>query len=152
MDPADFGLELILAEEHGPRQRKPVRESNGPEVRETLVIQRQDFTTASAFTIHEPGTSMPVDGPGMLTDILIIADSDQFDIHVEIDGRDVVADSFTDLQDDTVELSRIAAYQRSDDNFVIDISEYDFRDRVDASITPQESITFLRQRAEFDLL
>lgn len=148
MDEERFGLELIVAEEQ--RRQDPVQTED--EVNEPLVIDRRDFTTADAFSIHEPGTTFPIEGPGTLIDLLIIADSDQFDVYVEVDGRKMVGESFTSLQDDTVELARISAYERvGDDNYVFNLTELDFRHQIRASITPQEEITFLRQRADLDL-
>lgn len=145
----DFGLELIVAEEQA-RQEAQAEEDEA--VRNPLVIDRQDFTTASSFSIKEPGRSFPLEGPGTLVDLLLIADSDQFDVSVEVDGHSIVTEAYTNLVDDSVELARIAAYQRTgDSNYVLNISDLDFRAKIDASITPNEQITFLRQRADLSI-
>jgi hypothetical protein len=169
MDDHEFGLELILAEEQA--SQYPVQRGGGSgggsggdsgdsgggsgresEVWNPLVIDRQDFTTADAFPIKEPGTEFPIEGPGTLIDLLIIADSDQFDVYVEVDGREIVTSSFTRLQDDTVELARISAYQRADDpNYVFDLTQLDFQHQIRAVITPHQEITFRRQRADLNL-
>lgn len=149
MDDDDFGLELIAAEERAIQAGQPDADD---EIREAIVIDRQDFTTADAFQINEPGQTFPIDGPGTLIDLLIIADSDQFDVYIAVDGRQIVAEAFTSLLDDTVELARIAAYQRvDDDNYVFNFTDVDFQHQIEAAITPNESITFLRQRADLDL-
>jgi len=72
--------------------------------------------------------------------------------HVEVDGREIVTSSFTRLQDDTVELARISAYQRADDpNYVFDLTQLDFQHQIRAVITPHQEITFRRQRADLNL-
>lgn len=150
MQPDDFGLNLIVAEERA-QEGKPDDDDDEEDVRSPLVIDRQDFTTASAFDVKEPGRSFPIEGEGTLVDLLVIADSDQFDVYVAVDGKNIVSEDYSSLVDDSVELARIAAYQRTNDsNYVLNVSDVDFRSEIEAVITPREEITFLRQRADLD--
>lgn len=145
--PLTFGERLILAEEH----RRAPREASPPHRADVLVIERTDFTTTSAFHIQEPGRELPVEGPGTVVNMAVIADSDQFDVFLAIDGETTLSDPFTTLQTRSSELERIGAYERDDGDYVWTASDYDFQDAVDVVITPQESITFRLQRAELEL-
>lgn len=142
-----FGQRLILAEE---RTRHPARQppASRPEV---VVIERMDFTTNQGFHIEEPGRAMPIEGAGELVNLAVVADSDQFDIYLAIDGREKASGAATDLEPVSAELERIAVYERNDGRFVWTASEYEFRQSVDAVVTPREQITFQLQRAELDL-
>lgn len=121
--------------------------------REHLVIQREDFTTDRAFTVKQPGVSMPISGPGTLVDAVVVGDSGNFKATVKADGQRIVDDEFTDLELRSSELERIAAYQREADGaFVFAVNDYEFQQDVEVAIDPHESITFLLQRAEVDLV
>lgn len=151
-----FALQLIAAEEQRVREVEvadPPRERPVSPVEprpEQIVISRRDFTTTSAFNLHDPSTSLPLEGPGTLVDLLIISDSDQMDIFLSIDDRDIVQESFQSIQADSSDLSRLAAYERTDNKFVFSASDYEFQHQLSAGVVPNEETTFDRQRVEVD--
>lgn len=155
---SDFALDLIIAEERRRESRKIGGSAGGGGSggagvdRETLVINRENFETDTAFQVKEPGVSFPIDGPGVLDTLVIACDSDQYDVFLKVDDQDVAADSFTNLKEISGELSRIAAYTDSDGNNVFAASDYQFQHEIDAAVTPQGSLTFRLQRAEIDLI
>lgn len=148
---SDIGLDLILAEERRRQDRVVVEDDDSPVDTDLLVIERQNFTTSDAFTLKEPGNSLPLDGPGDLSSLVVSADSDQYDVFLKVDDQVVVNDSWTNVESISGELTRIGAFQDSDDNRVFSASDYSFRDELDAVITPQASVTFSLQRVEVDL-
>lgn len=154
MHPADeLAVRIALADEQ--RSESSESESDSVSVVETnelLVIERQGFTTASAFNVKEPGTSMPIAGPGTLKSLLIIAEDDTFEVFFEIDGQTVIDDSFTALEEISDELPDISAYERGDGFFVVTVQDYEFQSAVNAVISPTASATFTRQRAEVDVI
>lgn len=149
MSERPFGEELILAEA---RQREQASET-AKRQRELVIIERESFTTADRFVVQDEHGEFPIDGPGTLDTLLLVADVDTFGIEIVVDGRHVVNDSFSNLQDDSPELERLSAYQRgSDDQFVFAAADYPFQQRLHARIHPSESTTFDRQRAEVDVV
>lgn len=151
MHPADE-LALRIALEEGRQGSIESRDGAAEgEVPELVVIERRDFTSGSAFNVKEPGRAFPIDGPGTLDSLLIIADDDDFDIYLAIDGQTLVDDSFASLSAISSELNRISAYDGAP-GYVFAATDYEFFDRVEAVIQPQTTITFRRQRAEVDLI
>lgn len=145
MQPEDFGLELILAEAS--------RETAGDQANEELiVIERQGFTTADAFHVHEPGITLPMEGPGTLRSLVIVAQADTFNVDLYVDGQTVISESVSNLITDADEMPDISAYQRSDGDYVFSATDYQFASAVDAVIEPTASTTFERQRAEVDTI
>lgn len=154
MDEVGFHERLIIAEEEARTVTVSPSDDDAsqPTRPETIVIQRESFTTASSFHIREPGRQLPLAGPGTLVQVLVIADSTQFNAHLELDGQVMISDAFADIRDRSSELVRIDAYQRADGDYVFTAEGYEFQDTIDAVISPQESITFTLQRAEFDVI
>lgn len=149
MDADEFGRELIIAEE----AVRDEGESVAVDRSEVVPIQREDFTATVGFVFHEPGTSMPIDGPGTLVNATLIAETSDFRVTLDVDGREVVADTFEGLMTHSAALERISAYQRnSDDNYVFVASGYEFQDAVNVAIVPDDSLTVRLQRAEIDVV
>lgn len=119
---------------------------------EHVIIQREAFTANSAFHFEEPGRSMPVSGPGTLVNSLLVADSDEFGVYIELDGQTVIDASFPTLMLRSDELDRIAAYRRGDDKYVLAVSGYEFQEEVDVVIQPDGSLSVTLQRAEIDVV
>lgn len=153
--PLSFGERLVLAEEHRRDHDQPPASTAEPPSRpqsETVVMQREETTTNGSFHISEPGQSLPVAGPGTLVSAVVIAETDQFDVFVELDDQTVASAPAATLRTRSAELERIAVYERENGDTVVTVSDYQFQQHVDVVITPQESITFPLQRAEVDVV
>lgn len=150
-----FALGLILAEERGEdgpgRERAPGAQA-GRLVRENVIMEREDYTTAEAFHIHQPGRSMPIEGPGTLIDALVIADKNDFGCYAEVDGQTIVNQPFTQLEKRSAELSRVSAYTQQDGDSVFSVNDYEFQQAIDVVIQPTEEVRFSVIRAEADLI
>jgi len=91
----------------------------------------------------------PLNTSGQIETILVIAQSDTFNITLDIDNDKVLDNnSWQSINDVSQELSHIAGYQRSSGEYVLSISDYPFNDRLDFSIKATGQTTFDRIRVE----
>lgn len=148
-----FALQLIAAEENQLETAADGGQTQGSRS-EVIPIERENFTATSGFAFNQPGTTMPIDGPGTLIEAVLVAQSEDFDVTVELDDRRVVGEAFATLRGRADELERLSAYQRSpDDNFVFIAAGYEFQRHVNVTITPTDtSLDVVLQRAEVDVV
>lgn len=148
-----FEEKLILSEEMFWRknQVEVIEESDRP-----FFVEMRDFTKNSPFgprrqdDATDPSDKQddfPIKGRGKLDNLLIIADSDQYELNVAVDDRDVVDDSYSSLSSISDELEHVSAYNR-DNEFITLVTDYPFEEGLYVTIKPLESIFFYRVRAE----
>lgn len=126
------------------------------ESEDPFFIEMRDVTKSSVFSPRSTASAtdtstvqddFPITGGGRLDNLLVISNSDQFDINVAVDDRDVVDDSFSTLNSISNELENVSAYSRSNQHIVV-VSSYPFNEAIHADIRPRGEINFPRVRAE----
>lgn len=92
---------------------------------------------------------LPVHQDGTLVDAVVIAEDSNFALKVEIDEHDIIDDTYSYISDVSTELSKVGAYQTSNGNYLVHVTDYDFNERLDVGIRPQnENIEFKLIRIE----
>lgn len=155
----DFGLGLILAEEA--RRGADGGETPAHRAEQSVVIERKDFLATAAFTVNDGQRSFPVSGVGTIESLLLITDTEDYSITVELDtdsdmaGEDessfLARESYADLRELSTELSSVAAYETDSGHYLLDIGPVNFLDNVRVMVYPDSKLRVYRQRAEISI-
>jgi len=95
--------------------------------------------------------NVPIEVSGHLDDFLVVADSTEYSVKVEVDDHNIVDDTFNFLRSYSDELSKISAYDTLDDDFVVAVGDYEFDERFNVEIKPNsEDVTFTIIRVEIE--
>lgn len=129
---------IILSEEQG---QQPI-ELEEEEDDELFFIDEEDITVNGGVNFSptsrdENGevSQLPISGEGELDDFLVISETNQFEVTVEVDGYNVVDDTYQNLAGSTNELTHVSAYKRNG-TYVVAVQDYSFKERFDAGVTP----------------
>lgn len=141
---------IIIIDDREPEEQtteqKPVRVE---EQRGKLVFIRNDKVEISHETrpfsdkkYHEgqiPRISqLPIHGTGVLDNAVVVSDSRNYSLIVEVDESNIVDDTFQNLERRAEDLGNISAYEdTSRGDFVVVVEDYDFKDRFDMKIIPE---------------
>lgn len=120
-----------------------------------LIFAEEDDVELSGGTWYSPRSGnlvgetdkFPVEADGELDNFLVVVNSPQFEVRVQIDDNLVVNDTFNDLQTFSNSLSNVSAYT-SGDNHVVNVSNYPFKEYLDVGVRPLDSITLKKIRVE----
>lgn len=94
---------------------------------------------------------VPIEMNGYLEDLVIITDSPDFSVRVEVDDHNVIDDTFNFLQKYSDELSKVSAYDTLDDDYVVAACDYDFEEWFNIEIKPDnDDVTFTIIRVEIE--
>jgi len=160
-------LEYILTRE----SQSPVREDEEEDDTESgrVLLEQQESEPSDVFFIEEQDVTLkagvfnqpsaedeigsmqelPIKQSGTLVDFVLIAEDSNFSVKVEIDEHDIIDDAYSYISDMSTELSRIGAYRDKDDNYVVHVADYDFRERLNVLIRPEnDNTTFKLIRLE----
>jgi len=113
------------------------------------MVEKKDFTESTAFLVEDEDVQMPVEGPGRVKQLIVLAREKNFAVTVEVDRKAVVDSTFTELQELSTELSDVAAYVK-DGKYLVAAAGYPFRKNLKVSVKPEEEIYF--DIARLDLL
>ena len=147
----DFVTNLILIEE---MRRNEVDETvidveeNDERV---FFIQQKNVIESTQFTPRASDhhqDELPVRGDGKMHNLLVVADSTNFDVTVYVDDRYVVDDSYNNLSAISDELQHVSAYETPSGSYVVAVSDYPFTKMFDADIRAREPIEFSIIRIE----
>jgi len=121
--------------------------------RETLYFfQLDNITRGGAFRPKDESNdaeNFPLEASGQIETITIVSDSDTFETTFILDDDKVIdGTSWSELNSISQELAHIGAYQRSEGDYVLSISDYPFNEVVDLSIAPESETTFSLIRVE----
>lgn len=121
-------------------------------------IEERDVTLRSGV-FNEPESPdtladmqhMPLEQSGLLENFLVVADSPNFKVRVEVDDHNILDDEYSFIETNSNEFTKIGAYQRTDGKYVVSVSDYEFRERFDALIRPiDDNILFDVIRVEVE--
>lgn len=118
---------------------------------ETLVDDRSSFTTSNVVRPAPSGSSIQVDGPGMIDTLLVRADSDAYSVRVETDKSELVSADFLTLKSLSDDLQHVSAYTDTGGKSVVVITNYPYQGWSSISIDPNGEVTFDKIRAEWIL-
>lgn len=166
-------LELILEEEQADKQASDDTHSESDEDTDSNValldqkkIEDNDYVfieerdvTLQQGVFNQPAAEdeigdieeLPIEQAGTLVDFVLIADDSEFSVKVEIDEHDIIDDTYEYISDVSTELSKIGGYEDNDGNYVVHVSEYEFQERCNVLIRPENNeILFKLIRLEAD--
>lgn len=113
-------------------------------------IQRKGHFRPDNPKVGDKG--FPLQSSGQIESITIIAGSSNFSTFVQVDDDKVLDDEdWSYINDISQELPHIGAYRRTDDDYVLSISDYPFNREIDFSIEAKEEISFTLIRVEIML-
>ena len=121
------------------------------EDKELTFFERKNITRSTPFDPESKDgkESFPIRGRGSIDNILVQSESDTFGLFLRVDDDDIIDnESFTYLNSISQELSHISAYQRTDGDYIVSITDYPFTESVEFSIIPTEETTFTLIRPE----
>lgn len=117
-------------------------------------FETQNVTRSIAFDPESPDgdEKFPIQGRGSIDNILVQAESDTFEVFLRVDDDTIIdAKKFSYLESLSQELSHISAYQRTNGDYILSITEYPFKERVKFSLIPSQETTFTLIRPELRL-
>lgn len=120
------------------------------EAEKVFLIEQTNITARSQFTPKagsDDQDRLPIHGLGRLDNLVIISNSNLYDVNVAVDDRDVVDDSYDTLNTISNELEHVSAYSRNN-SFVVVVTDYPFEEGLHIRIRPRERMTFSRVRVE----
>ena len=114
-----------------------------------VTLQKGVFNQLAAEDKVGDIQQLPIKQSGTLIDFVLIAEDSNFSVKVEIDEHDIIDDTYTYISDVSTELSKVGAYKDNDGNYVVHVTDYDFRERCNVLIRPEnENTTFKLIRLE----
>lgn len=148
MNEEQFVMSLIAAEE---RQAQQEPEDEGSKL---FFIERENFTIDRPFTPvfeDEEGEirQLPLSDSGVLDSLVVIGDSSNYRMTLEVDEFNVVDDkTFSELQSISIELSHVGAFT-NDGKSIISVSSYPFQEHLNMELEPTgEEVDFTLVRLE----
>ena len=97
--------------------------------------------------MEDEDVQMPVEGPGRVKQLMVLAREKNFAVTVEVDRKAVVDGTFTELQELSTEFTDVAAYEKNGE-YLVNVTNYPFREQLKLAVAPGEEITFSELRAE----
>jgi hypothetical protein len=153
-------LEYILTRESQSPVREVEEEEDDTESGRAL-LEQQESEPSDVFFIEEQNVTLkagvfnqpsaedeigsmqdlPIKQSGTLVDFVLIAEDSNFSVKVEIDEHDIIDDTYSYISDMSTELSRIGGYEDNNGNYVVHVADYDFRERLNVLIRPEDDNT-----------
>lgn len=94
---------------------------------------------------------MPIQDSGILENFLVVSEGSEFELTVEIDDYDIIQDTFSYIKKYSNELTKLSAYKSIDNEFIVNVSDYQFDNRLNVKIKPlKDSINFKLIRVEIE--
>ena len=153
-------LEYILTRETQSPEREQEEENTQSESGRALLEQEQSEpadvffieeqnVTLKAGVFNQPGAEdeigsiqeLPIRQEGRLVDAVIIGSDSEFSVKVEVDEHDVVDDTYSYLADVSTELSKVGAYENNNGNYVVHVTDYEFKERLNVLVRPENNDT-----------
>jgi hypothetical protein len=152
-------LEYILTRESQSTEREEDEEDNTESDRALLEQQQSEpddvffieeqNVTLKAGVFNQPSAEdeigsiqeLPIRQTGTLVDAVIIGSDPEFSVKVEVDEHDVVDDTYSYLADVSTELSKVGAYENNNGNYVVHVTNYEFKERLNVLVRPENDDT-----------
>lgn len=158
MDP---GLAFILNDELRRSLDSAVSGSETRRATQSIVIERRNFSTDLEFAVQDDTRSFPFYGEGTLNSLLLVTQEKDYTVKVDLDVKSqydaqdesmFINDDFDTLQDLSVEVGSVAAYENPNGEYVLSIGPVEFLEEIRAWVEPSSMLTVKRQRAEVEVV